>query len=154
MDRLILLRHGEAERRAPSGRDFDRALTAAGRAAAVTVGRALAARGVTPDVVLVSTALRARQTWDDAASAWSTQARLMEEARLYNAPGGVIFDLAAAQGADSVLVVAHNPGLQDLAASLGAEAAFADGMAPAATAVLVRGPHGWSLAFTHTPPET
>ncbi|HEY9219454.1 MAG TPA: histidine phosphatase family protein, partial [Phenylobacterium sp.] len=54
MDRLILVRHGEAERQSASGEDFDRRLTAAGRRESLETGESLAGLGFTPDVALVS----------------------------------------------------------------------------------------------------
>ena len=59
MDRLILLRHGKAEPDAASGQDFDRALTERGRRDTLIVAKALAEAGFAPDLVLVSTAVRA-----------------------------------------------------------------------------------------------
>lgn len=64
MQRLILMRHAEAERAAGSGRDRDRVLSARGRNDAAAMGRALAGRGMRPDLALVSPAARTRQTWD------------------------------------------------------------------------------------------
>ncbi len=63
MDRLILLRHGEAHGRSPTGADMDRELTDRGRAAAGEAGRVLAAAALRPDRALVSPAVRTRQTW-------------------------------------------------------------------------------------------
>ena len=67
MDRLILLRHGKAEADAPTGQDFDRALTGRGRRDAALVARELAEAGSAPDLVLVSPAVRAKETWEEAA---------------------------------------------------------------------------------------
>ena len=64
MHRLILMRHAQAEASAPSGGDEARPLSAAGRAEALLMGRALAERGLKPDLALVSTAVRTRQTWE------------------------------------------------------------------------------------------
>src|SRR6476660_8086909 len=64
MQRLILMRHAEAERAAGSGRDRDRSLSKRGRADAAAMGRALSARGFRPDLAVVSPAARTIQTWD------------------------------------------------------------------------------------------
>ena len=66
MDRLILLRHGDAERQAPSGEDFDRRLTATGRRESVETGESLAHLGFAPDLAIVSGAARARETYQAA----------------------------------------------------------------------------------------
>ena len=62
MERLILMRHGKAERHAASGGDFERALAESGRADAAVMGRVLAGLGLTPDLMLVSSARRTRET--------------------------------------------------------------------------------------------
>ena len=49
MDRLILLRHGKAEADAPTGQDFDRALTGRGRRDVALVARELAEGGLGPE---------------------------------------------------------------------------------------------------------
>ena len=64
MDRLILIRHGKTEARATSGEDFDRQLTERGRRDVQLVAEAMIAAGLIPDRVLVSAAVRTRQTWD------------------------------------------------------------------------------------------
>jgi len=116
MQRLILLRHAEAEQ-SHSGGDFNRALTASGLAAARAIGEHLAARGLVPDLALVSTAKRTVQTWEAAQPAFPA-ARLELVPELYNAPAKIL--LAAAKRADAahVMVLAHNPGLQVLALEL------------------------------------
>ncbi len=62
MVKLWVLRHGDAEDPAPGMSDFDRNLTATGREEATAAGKALAATGVKPDLVLSSPRVRARQT--------------------------------------------------------------------------------------------
>lgn len=126
MDRLILLRHAKAEGDAPSGDDFDRPLAPRGRRESKAMGERLAAMGVRPDIVLVSPALRTRETWEIVGEVLSA-AEVRFEPTLYNAESGVIRRLAEAAGPGVVLVVAHNPGLQDLAVRL-----LHEGEAPAA----------------------
>jgi len=119
MQRLILLRHGKTERDAPSGQDFDRVLTERGRRDSVLIARALARGGFSPDLAVVSPAARALETWQAAAPAFP-KARILLDASLYNAAPETILEVASAQGsdADTVLVVAHNPGLHQLALTL------------------------------------
>lgn len=119
MDRLILFRHGDAERQSASGEDFDRRLTTTGRRESLETGENLAHLGFAPDVVLVSGAARARETWAAAAPALpGGQARYDD--RLYLAEAPVIRDAAEAAGesARTVMVVGHNPGLQELIVTL------------------------------------
>jgi phosphohistidine phosphatase len=119
MQRLILLRHGKAEASAPSGKDFDRALTGRGRRDSVLVAQALARAGFSPDLVLVSPAARADQTWRAAAVVFP-DAQVQWQQALYDAEPQTILTQVEHRGeADrTVMVVAHNPGLHQLALSL------------------------------------
>ena len=64
MRRLMLLRHAKTETDAPSGRDQDRRLDPRGHRDAAEIGSWLAAHPPFPDAVLVSPAIRAKQTWE------------------------------------------------------------------------------------------
>lgn len=116
MQRLILMRHAEAERAAGSGRDRDRALSARGRLDAAAMGRALAARGMRPDLALVSPAARTRQTWDLLHDAFG-DVQLRDDDSLYNGGAATLRRLveAAEDEAGCLMVVAHNPGVHLLA---------------------------------------
>jgi phosphohistidine phosphatase len=128
MDRLILLRHAKAESEAESGDDFDRRLAPRGQREAEAVGVQLAAEGARPDLALVSPAARTRETWELAAAALA-DAEVRFEPSLYNAEAQTILRLAErlGKGRGTVVVVGHNPGLQELAVRL-----LRDGHAPAA----------------------
>lgn len=153
MRTLILLRHGEAERRAASGRDVDRALTSAGLAAAAAAGEGLARQGLRPDLALVSAARRAQSTWETARGAWAPDVPpCAVRPDLYEAAAADLLAAAEGEGADMVLVVAHNPGLHELAARLaGADPLAARGFAPATAAAFARGPEGWRPLAWRTP---
>jgi len=119
MDRLILFRHAKAESEAASGDDFDRPLAARGRREAKAMGEHLAALGCKVDLALVSPALRTRETWEIAEQALpGAELRLIPA--LYNADAAVIRGLAetVGEGRGVVVVVGHNPGLQELAVRL------------------------------------
>src|SRR5438445_8015699 len=64
MRRLMLLRHAKTETDAPSGQDQDRRLDNRGRTDAAEIGGWIAAHPPFPDLVLVSPAVRAHQTWE------------------------------------------------------------------------------------------
>ena len=121
MRRLILLRHAKTERQAASGEDFDRALTDRGRADSARTARELAAAGLIPDLALVSAALRAHQTFE-AAAPFLPDVRLELSRTLYNASSDTLMKAAEATQADTVMVVAHNPGVHALAAAVAARA--------------------------------
>lgn len=116
MRRLILMRHAKAEKTSPSGGDHDRPLADRGRGDAARVGLALAARGVRPDLALVSDSARTRETWDVLIEAWG-DVELRIEPGLYNASAEEIGDAVGlvADEAETVLVIAHNPGIHDAA---------------------------------------
>lgn len=116
MQRLILMRHAEAERASGSGRDRDRDLSARGRADAALMGRALAAKGVRPDLALVSPAARTRQTWDLVHDAMG-DVQVREDEPLYNGSADTLrrHIEAVEDEAGCLLVVAHNPGVHLLA---------------------------------------
>ncbi|MEO8926607.1 MAG: histidine phosphatase family protein [Caulobacteraceae bacterium] len=119
MRRLILFRHAKAEPRAPGGEDIDRALTPRGERDAALMGGVLARAGLAPDLALVSPALRAAETWRWAREAFAGFAVQVRDG-LYNATPEEVaaeLDLGTA-GADTVIVVGHNPSLQELAVSL------------------------------------
>ena len=130
LTRLILFRHGKAESRAATGEDFDRALTERGRNDSRRMGERLAAAGLAPDVALVSSAVRTLETWEQAAPAFP-KAKLDPRKELYNAAPDVLLEAARDSGAASVALIAHNPGLEVLAAEL---MGMADGDAGLATA--------------------
>lgn len=117
MKRLILVRHAKTERRAASGEDFDRALTEDGRHDAAALGHALAAAGLIPDLALVSTAVRARETFEAMAVELPDVQRESRE-DLYEATSESLKAAAHGAQADTVMVVGHNPGLQALASAL------------------------------------
>jgi phosphohistidine phosphatase len=112
MRHLILMRHAKAEAKAASGEDFDRALTERGYRDAQIMGRVLAQAGLKPDLALISSAERTRQTWAGVAETFAeTQVRL--DKRLYNASSHAIRDAIerVAEAADTIVVVGHNPGV-------------------------------------------
>ena len=127
MDRLILLRHGKAEADAPNGDDFDRRLTPRGLTESAAMGASLADLGFRPDVALVSSAARACGTWEALSPAFpAAEARF--DRSLYLADAASLRAAAEAAGTnfDVVLLVAHNPGIQDLVGQL-----LREGSAPA-----------------------
>jgi len=83
------------------------------------MARVLEGAGYAPDLVLVSPAARTRETWDGMAEAFP-KARVELRKSLYDATPEEIAEAAALDtaGADTVMVVGHNPGLQELAVNL------------------------------------
>lgn len=110
---LYLMRHAKSAYPAGVG-DHDRPLSERGRANAEVAAAWFAARPI--DAVLCSTALRTRQTLD----ALGLDAAATFDERLYGAGPGTITSLVAAvpESAESVLVVAHFPGIPDTVLNL------------------------------------
>lgn len=111
---LVLFRHGKAVRPHEARDDFERGLTLEGAAQASAQGARLKDAGFKPDVVLVSTAFRAAQTWD-AASQHFPNVPVRLTRTLYLAAPNVYLDTAEVTNMGKVLVVAHDPGLHELA---------------------------------------
>jgi len=124
MDRLILFRHGKAEPESASGEDFDRRLAARGARESAQMGAQLAEMGFSPDLVLVSPAARTRETWT-AAEPHFPGAKASFDTDLYHADSGAVRREAERAGktAGTVMIVGHNPGLQELAVQLLTEGA-------------------------------
>lgn len=124
MHRLILMRHAKTERTADSGLDRDRALTERGRLDATLMGTVLAEKGLRPDLALVSSAVRTRQTWDALHDALG-DVEVRIEPRLYDASPDTIRRLVqdAEDQTGCLLVLGHNPGVQLLALEYLAESA-------------------------------
>lgn len=117
MLQLILFRHAKAEPSSDDLDDFLRVLAPQGRMDAPIVAAALAEEAVKPDVVLVSPSTRTRETWILAEASFPA-APFSFPSDLYLAPAMEILRLAEQTGANSVMVIAHNPGLHDLASLL------------------------------------
>jgi phosphohistidine phosphatase len=120
MRRLLLLRHAKAERAQPGGRDQDRTLAARGQHDARKLGVYLARHGFIPDQAVVSTSARTRETWALVAAAFDKEPAAEYEDRIYEAAPEAILKVVqeANPRAKTVLLVGHNPGLQELAAML------------------------------------
>lgn len=126
MNRLILMRHAKTEPWHEGVDDHGRALIARGHADAALVADALQARGLLPDHALVSTARRARETWRALLPALSgATVEFIDE--LYLAAPVTIEDvLGQCAATGTVIVVAHNPGLHDLACDIARKAGCPD----------------------------
>ena len=125
MRRLMLLRHAKTESDAPSGRDQDRRLDERGRRDAAEIGSWIAHHPPFPDRVLVSTAVRAKETWELAWEAMKDRVDAPEVEfvpELYGAdPGDLMETIRTATIAGNpkrLMLVGHNPGLHELALML------------------------------------
>lgn len=113
LSELVLVRHAKSDWGDPSLRDHDRPLNARGTRDAPVMAQRFAALGHPVDVILSSTATRARRTAEAFAAALGLEFTLDPE--LYLASAERLLAKATASGAHAVLLVAHNPGITDLA---------------------------------------
>jgi phosphohistidine phosphatase len=130
MRRLHVLRHAKSSWDDPSLRDHDRPLAPRGRKAAKKIARHLRDEGIDPDLVLCSTALRARQTLEGIEPALGRR-RVSVEPGLYAAGADELLQRLRAldETAGSVMLIGHNPGLQDLVVELAAPGPERDAVA-------------------------
>ena len=134
---IILLRHAHADGATPGQDDIARVLSLRGEAEANAAGAWLREHGATPDRVLCSPSARTRETCERVLAALG-YADLRSDARIYDAtPGDLIRVLDEHPDAGSILLVGHNPGLENLVALLTEGASDSGrGMPPAAVAWL------------------
>lgn len=150
--RLLLLRHAKSSWSDPGLADRDRPLNGRGRAACKQVGRFLARELSPPDRVLCSPARRTRETWERVSRELDWRCPVQVENSLYAATAdSLLARLVALDDEDrSVLLIGHNPALQDLALLLAGQgrADLIDTLAArfptAAFAEIALGPGPWS----------
>jgi phosphohistidine phosphatase len=114
--RLILFRHAKSDW--PEGvADHERPLADRGRKAAPLMGAWLERHGFPVDLVLVSTARRAQETWMLASRAMKNPPPARNSREIYEASCERLVDVIHGIDGDvrTLMIVGHNPGLQDLA---------------------------------------
>lgn len=120
MKRLHLLRHAKSSWDDPGLADHERPLAPRGEKAVLRIAEHVRSEKIAPELVLCSTALRARQTLAALLPVLAGDVEIRVEAALYGA--GVDEVLARLREVDdavgSVLVVGHNPTLHELALAL------------------------------------
>jgi phosphohistidine phosphatase SixA len=118
MRELILLRHAHAEAGAEGQSDLDRPLSRQGVAEAEAAGRWLKDHGYLPDRVLVSPARRTRETLEEVLRQLGYVEQRPEQ-RIYEATPGTLMQVADEwRDIARVMLVGHNPGLEQMAALL------------------------------------
>ncbi len=120
MRRLMLLRHAKSDSSPAHPRDHERPLSAAGRETAPQIADYLAKHALDPDLVVCSTAVRARETVDRGASAFERKPRIIYDSRVYNADPDKLLNVVqeTPDTVHTLLLVGHNPGLQCFAGLL------------------------------------
>lgn len=137
MRELILLRHAHAEPAVSGQADLDRPLSPVGLAEAEAAGKWLKENKLLPDCVLCSPSRRTRETLEAVMAAIGYVEKRLED-RIYEATPGTLAALVdERRDLDRVLIVGHNPGLEQLVALM-TDGTSSDyrGMPPGGVAVL------------------
>jgi len=134
---LVLLRHAHAEEAAPGQNDLDRPLSAEGLAEAEAAGRWLRDKGLVPDCVLCSPSRRTRETLEAVLAAIGYVDQRLDDG-IYEASPGALAALADQhRDVERLMLVGHNPGLEQLAALMhSGQSGDYRGMPPGAVVVL------------------
>lgn len=134
MHDLLLLRHAEALDRAPGAGDHARPLSEHGEREAEAVADWLGEQGVKPALALCSNARRARMTAEPLLDRFP-DCRVQLESAIYEATPGELIRMIDAAGATPLLLVGHNPGIEQLVALLvSGQSGAARGLPPAGLA--------------------
>ena len=120
MKTISILRHAKAERPDAYPNDFERPLTERGHKDAQRLGALIAQLEPPVDYVVSSSAMRAAQTADRVASTVGYKKPIVWQEAIYLAASTTLLETlqTTPEAADHVLIVGHNPGLEELASGL------------------------------------
>jgi phosphohistidine phosphatase len=116
MKTLLIMRHAKSSNKDADITDHERPLNKRGKLAAPRMGRLLKEEGLIPDIILCSSAKRARLTAEAVADQSGYEGQIKVSTDLYGTgPGAFIRALQSIpDGTNRVLVVGHNPGMDEL----------------------------------------
>jgi len=116
MKLVLLLRHAKSSWKHPDLGDHDRPLNKRGKGDAPLMGRLLKREDLVPDIIISSTSLRARATAEAVAKASSYDGEIVLNKSLYAAGPEAYLGVIHALSDEyvRVLIVGHNPGLEEL----------------------------------------
>ncbi len=164
MKQVMVMRHGHAEWSTTSangsgGGDHARHLSDKGRDDAKALGHFMTADGLVPDLIYCSSSQRTCETLDSILPALDTKPQVFIEKGLYNADERALlgFTVAALPEADSLLLLAHNPGVHGFVMGLLSEVAngvethaLSEGYPPGTLSVFSFDVDSWALVAPHT----
>lgn len=154
---LYLLRHAKSAWDKPLP-DHERPLSPRGIRDAAAAGRLLANQGWRPDLVLCSTSVRTRLTWQRATDAGASAGQIHYTGEIYEASSSQLLELVqrTSDQIDSLMLIGHGPGLPGLAELLGARPKPRDAWArmdakyPTSGLAVLRLPGPWADATPGT----
>ncbi len=113
IENFVIFRHGKAQRPYDADDDYSRNLVERGIKEAKSQAQRLFEIGFVPDIVLVSSANRALQTWQAAKEVFPNAKEIITR-DLYLASPNIYWHNALETKAQNVMLIAHDPGLHDL----------------------------------------
>jgi phosphohistidine phosphatase len=116
MRTLYLLRHAKSSWKDETQADFERPLAGRGRKACIIVAQLFQVKKIELDLIICSTAVRARETIDLVRQYTRLKTELRFDERIYEADTSRLLEVVSQIDPDrkSVLLVGHNPGFEDL----------------------------------------
>jgi phosphohistidine phosphatase len=123
MKTLLVLRHAKSSWKDPELDDHERPLNARGRRDGPRMGQLVREHGLIPDIVISSDAVRARLTAEAVAEAARYAGEILLDPHLYAASPADILSLlrTVRENAETVMIIGHNPGLEELVEQLTGE---------------------------------
>lgn len=114
MKTLLLMRHGKSSWKDETLEDFERPLKKRGKKNAKKIAKVIAENGLNPDIIIASSATRARETVGVVVEVLGFESRIVFSDELYMGEPSDIVDALKNLNDDynSVLIVGHNPGLE------------------------------------------
>jgi phosphohistidine phosphatase len=143
---LFLLRHAKSSWEDPDLADHDRPLAPRGRRASKTIAEHMQRERIKPTVVLCSSARRAQETVERIVAALGDSEVVIEPGLYHASAGDLLARLRALpESSPSVMLVGHNPAMQELALALaGSGREAVEGKYPTAGLATFRFGGGWS----------
>jgi phosphohistidine phosphatase len=123
MKTLLILRHAKSSWKAPARADHERPLSQRGERDAPRMGALAREHGLIPDLIISSDAVRARLTAEAVATSARYAGDILLDPQLYLAsPADIVAALRTVrERAETVMIIGHNPGLEDLVEQLTGE---------------------------------
>ena len=114
MKTLYVLRHAKSSWAAPELADFDRPLNHRGETTAPFMGEFMITHGFTPEVIVSSPAVRARETARLAKEGARLTADIIHDERIYEASPRTLQTVTSSidDQFESAMIVGHNPGME------------------------------------------